>query len=85
MPDEILDQWFLHEDRVRFSSLTSLSLTRCWLSESVWNTLSLLVRGGLTNLRLSMDDDVRDLPAASRPSESQVDARQFHRICLSTE
>ena len=85
MPDEMLDQWFLNEQRVRFSSLTSLSLTRCWPSESIWNTLSLLVRGGLTHLRLSMDDDFCSLPAVSRPSKSQVDARQFHRISLSTE
>ena len=78
MPDQILDQWFLYEQRVRFSNLTSLSLTRCWPSESVWNVLSLLVQDQLTSLRLSMDDDVCYAGAASRPSKSQIDARLLH-------
>ena len=68
--EEVLDQWFLHEQRVRFPHLTSLSLTRCWLSESVWNALSILVRDQLTSLRLGMDDDFCSLSAAFQPGKS---------------
>ena len=74
MPDQILDQWFLYEDCVRFPHLTSLSLTRCWLSESVWDALSILVRDQLTSLRLSMDDDMCFSSAVIRPGKSQLDA-----------
>ncbi|CAF4596993.1 unnamed protein product, partial [Rotaria sp. Silwood2] len=65
---DIISEWIFQENLIRFVNLKSLILTRCYLSETLINNLSLLVQYQLDELILTIDKD------SSKMFESQQES-----------
>ncbi|CAF4413628.1 unnamed protein product [Rotaria sp. Silwood2] len=78
---DIISEWIFQENLIRFVNLKSLILTRCYLSETLINNLSLLVQYQLDELILTIDKD------SSKMFESQQEScvndlnQVYMRIC----
>ncbi|CAF1152880.1 unnamed protein product [Rotaria sp. Silwood1] len=58
---DIISEWIFQENLIRFINLKSLILTRCYLSETLINNLSLLVQYQMDELILKIDKDSSEM------------------------